>query len=287
MSGVEVFQGQDLHARMTPDFLRDQIEAVEELVRTAVLRDGHDYGRIPGTPKPTLFKSGAERLLMWARLGHRVNVVELERDDEGRKYGVTYRCTVHALDNPNVVVGECDGYCGYDEPDREAHKNKWGKPVERSPWNTVIKMAQKRALVGATLQATGTSSLFTQDLEDMASAAVAGGARNDDLGDVAKLTNRQVVDALKERDLPLAGKPDELRARLAEAIGQEPAQPEGEANGSAEPAEPAEPTTGTDADPAVEGEPADVEAMAMAARAARRASAARGDEPHDDPRNAA
>jgi hypothetical protein len=40
----------------------------------------------------------------------------------------------------------------------------------------VIKMAQKRAMVGAALQATSASSLFTQDMEDMADAAAAPAA---------------------------------------------------------------------------------------------------------------
>ena len=208
--------------RLTPQELRGQIDAVEELIKTAVLRDRHDYGTIPGTPKPTLFKSGAERLLMWAQFGHRLDVVEVERDDEGRKYGVTYRCSVHSLADGSVIA-TCDGYCGYDEPDRDSHQNRWGKQIERSPWNTILKMAQKRALVGAALQATGTSSVFTQDLEDISDATAGAGSRNDDLGDIAKLSNRQLVEALRARDLPLAGKPDELRARLAEAVGSEPA----------------------------------------------------------------
>src|SRR5262249_50027002 len=42
----------------------------------------------------------------------------------------------------------------------------------RAPWNSVIKMAQKRALVGAALVATSASSLFTQDVEDTADAPV-------------------------------------------------------------------------------------------------------------------
>jgi hypothetical protein len=40
----------------------------------------------------------------------------------------------------------------------------------RAPRNSVVKMAQKRALVGAALQATSASTLFTQDVEDNAPA---------------------------------------------------------------------------------------------------------------------
>lgn len=152
-------------ARVSPELLAAQVAEVKELMR-AVLVDGTDYGRIPGTPKPALFKSGAEMLLQWARLGHRLEQVEVEADEYG-KHGVTYRCVVYSLADPTVVRATCDGYCGYDEPDRDAHTTRSGKSVPRSPWNTIIKMAQKRALVGATLQATATSGLFTQDVEDL------------------------------------------------------------------------------------------------------------------------
>ncbi len=154
-----------LPQRRAPAELAQEAGEIREML-AAVLKEGVDFGTIPGVKKPTLFKAGAEWLLKWARFGHRFEVVETERDEDGRRYGVTYRCSVLALDNPEVVIATCDGYCGYDEPDREEHTNSYGKPVRRAPWNTIIKMAQKRALVGATLQATGTSGLFTQDVED-------------------------------------------------------------------------------------------------------------------------
>jgi hypothetical protein len=34
-------------------------------------------------------------------------------------------------------------------------------------WNTVLKMAKKRALIDATLSATSSSGIFTQDVEDL------------------------------------------------------------------------------------------------------------------------
>lgn len=151
--------------RMSPAALAAQSVEMRELLRS-VLTEGVDFGKIPGTPKPALFKAGAEWLMKWARMGHRLDQVNVERDLEGRPYGVTYRCSIHLLSDPDVTIATCDGYAGYDEPDREAHKTKWGKEIARSPWNTILKMAQKRALVGATLQATGTSGLFTQDVED-------------------------------------------------------------------------------------------------------------------------
>jgi hypothetical protein len=144
---------------LTPEAVRDRVRAQHELLRAA-LAEGTDYGVIPGTPKPTLLKPGAEKLLAAFGFGHRLEQTAVERDADGRAVGVTYRCVVTKwVDGSEVTVASCDGYAGRDEP-------KWAK----APWNTVVKMAQKRALVGAALQATATSGLLTQDVEDAAPA---------------------------------------------------------------------------------------------------------------------
>jgi hypothetical protein len=177
-------------------------KSLRDMMR-AVLRDGVDFGVIPGTgTKPTLLKPGAEKLLQWFGFGHETEKVETERDADGARIGVTYRCTVtkQMPDGRVVTVATCEGYAGYDE-DRfyttaaaaaakaEANERKWArkdnrppKPEKwadaaeyRAPWNSVIKMAQKRSLVGAALQATSASTLFTQDLEDMRDVPGGGG----------------------------------------------------------------------------------------------------------------
>jgi hypothetical protein len=156
----------------------------------AVLHEGSDYGQIPGAgDKPVLLKPGAEKLLQWFGFGHAMERAEIDTDADGGRLGVTYRCTVTKglPDGRVVTVAMCEGYAGYDE-DRfftskerseekeRANAERYRRAVNpskcmeyRAPWNTVIKMAQKRAMVGAALQATSASSLFTQDMEDMAS----------------------------------------------------------------------------------------------------------------------
>lgn len=147
--------------------------------RRAVLVDGPDYGVIPGTEKPTLLKPGAEKLLLAAGLGF--TILKVDDEDSRTHQGVTYRCTIRRGEQ---IVAECDGYAGYDESrfytslaDAEAKEKaasaRYEKPVRkwkiveyRAPWNSVMKMAQKRALVGATLNALAASGIFTQDLED-------------------------------------------------------------------------------------------------------------------------
>jgi len=156
----------------------DQVRSM----RASVLRDGTDYMVIPGTRTPSLLKPGAEMLLLAAGLGITVRQVpEATRFGEG----VTYRATVHRGHVDNIIA-ECEGYAGYDE-DRfylsraaseakeRANAAKYKRPVNeskiveyRAPWNSLMKMGQKRALVGATLLATASSGLFTQDLEDAA-----------------------------------------------------------------------------------------------------------------------
>lgn len=141
---------------LAPEEAQALVQQVVELQRS-VLRQGVDYDRIPGTPKPTLLKPGAERLLQFFGLGHHMELLSTDTDDKGRPFGFFYRCTVTKTmhDGQVVVVSSCDGYCGRDE-------SKW----KSAPLNTILKMAQKRALVGACLTATATSGLFTQDIED-------------------------------------------------------------------------------------------------------------------------
>lgn len=124
----------------------------------AVLEENVDYGVIPGTNKPSLLKPGAEKLLQWFGLGHRMEPEGgiIERDPDGKRIGVTYHCIVtKPLPDREVIVASGDGYAGHDE-------SKW----KNAPWNTVVQMACKRALVAATLRATGTSGLLTSDMED-------------------------------------------------------------------------------------------------------------------------
>ena len=179
-----------------------QAKALDDQVRActrAVLREGTDYGVIPGTgdTRKVLLKPGAEKLLQWFGFGFDCRCLEVERDDKGSKQGVTYRCTItKRIGDPQrgllVDVATCEGYAGYDEPKfwqsaeeaqrkAEAKERMWAKKDRRvanpekwkhlgeyrAPWNTVIKMAQKRAIVGATIDATAAAGLFSADeLED-------------------------------------------------------------------------------------------------------------------------
>ena len=182
---------------MTPDAAR----ALDEQVRActkAVLREGTDYGPISGTDgKPTLWRPGAQKLLQWFGLGFTCERVEVEHDGGGRKHGITYKCTVarRLPDGSLDIKATCEGTADYDESkffqtaeevQRKAEYNerKWARqygrvadPTKwktrgeyRADWNAVMKRAQKRAIVGATADATGAGGLFSTDDDDDAPA---------------------------------------------------------------------------------------------------------------------
>ncbi|NGQ95041.1 hypothetical protein G3578_07560 [Brevibacillus sp. SYP-B805] len=132
-----------------------------DAIRTQIMRSGVDYDTIPGTPKPTLLKPGAERLLQFYGLGHRIHCVHKTEDWENGFFYYVYRVTiVKTYPTHEIVVAECEGSANSKE---KRYKNQDVYSIV----NTLQKMAIKRALVGATLQATGTSGFFTQDIEDM------------------------------------------------------------------------------------------------------------------------
>ncbi|MDA8312852.1 MAG: hypothetical protein M0Z46_20015 [Actinomycetota bacterium] len=139
------------------------VAAVEDAKRT-VMRVGVDYARIPGTPLPSLLKPGAERLAQLFGLTHTMSTPIVETDDEGRPHRVTIRCDVT---RHGEIVASCWGSADYDETRYTSPGTDRHGPY-RAPWNTLLKMSDKRAFVGAILKATASSGLFTQDLEDEA-----------------------------------------------------------------------------------------------------------------------
>ena len=177
---------------MTPE----QAKALDEQVRRcteAVLREGTDYGVIPGTNgEKSLWRPGAQKLLQWFGLSFSCERVEVERDDQGRKHGITYRAIVarRLPDGTLDIKATCEGTADYDESKfyqtaearqrkaedderRFAHKDKrpprptkWqGLPEYRADWNALMKRAQKRAIVGAVVDATAAGGIFS-DRED-------------------------------------------------------------------------------------------------------------------------
>ncbi len=156
--------------------IRKRTQAVQEVMR-GVMKEGTHYGTIPGTPKPSLWKAGAEVLCMTFRLAPILDshVVVDDLDSEW-PYSATKRdgsivqgtcigffeveatCTIHGPQGE--VLSRCSARCN----NREAKYRALSLFEIR---NTILKMAEKRAFVSAVLMATAASDIFTQDLEDL------------------------------------------------------------------------------------------------------------------------
>lgn len=205
---------------VTPDIgaadLVARLGVIEEAMRTAMKPD-LDYGIIPGSKKPSLFKPGAEKLSVLFRLdiqfenekvwdGSHLTVISkaIVNDaptrirlggGEGicstreKKYAYRIanlacpRCGEETVfkskhpprDDPDAPPGwfcwAAKGGCGANFAADAAEivtqeRGTVANPDLPDMWNTVLKMAKKRAMVDGVLLVTGASALFTQDLED-------------------------------------------------------------------------------------------------------------------------
>lgn len=155
--------------------LSEQRKMLKEFIKNELVVDV-DFGIIPGTPKPSLYKPGAEKLNRLFGLGAKFTCVEKEVDRRDNFASYTYKCEIYHLKSGRVIA-ECEALCNSQEKkykERSVWKKENGKSykvTEPTPiadiQNTLMKMSQKRAMVGATILACGASDFFTQDLEDM------------------------------------------------------------------------------------------------------------------------
>lgn len=164
----------------------------------SILKESLDYGVIPGVQKPSLFKPGAEKLRFAYGLGVGMKLIDKTEDLNKNFLDYTYKASVYT--KSGQLIAECEGNCNTYEPKfryvwidtdlrpakeegerlKAEKKGRWRKYGDRFIWqiktdvsdvfgikNTIMKMAQKRAFVGAILMATGASEFFTQDVEDL------------------------------------------------------------------------------------------------------------------------
>lgn len=153
---------------ISPRQVLAQVQAIQQLMQT-VMKDKEHYGTIPGCgPKPTLLKPGAEKLAFMFRLAPRYDVTI--HDLDGGHFRYELRCRLESLLTGRVVaegVGCCSSletkyaYVGKDDQGHRLPRMNL-----EDVRNTVEKMAAKRALVAAVLNATAASDIFTQDVEE-------------------------------------------------------------------------------------------------------------------------
>lgn len=158
MENALVVQSEPVRDVLTVQEVVNQVQLIQQLMKT-VLRDGEHYGRIPGCgPKPTLLKAGAEKLCLMFRLAAEFQEVSgcIEKDEF-----ISYKIKCTLIHTPTgKVAGTGLGICN-------SRETKYLKPAPYSIQNTIYKMACKRALVAAVLVSTAASDFFTQDIEDM------------------------------------------------------------------------------------------------------------------------
>lgn len=231
------------------DIIRATYQAKKEFIE-AVLKEGVDYGTIPGSAKPALLKPGAEKMTSFFGLSPVFEDAQTVEDWSGADHNgeqffyYRQRCKLYS---GSRLIASADGSCNSWEKkyryrwvgeaevpahldksklkqrggriseftfsiDKAETTGKYAKPASYwkqfkdaiangtatkiqkttasgktfDAWeigsslycipndevsdivNTILKMAQKRALVAATLIATNVSDYFTQDIEDYA-----------------------------------------------------------------------------------------------------------------------
>ena len=169
-----------------------KINQWQSLVQQNLKKD-KDYGTIQGTSKPTLYKPGAEKIVMLGKLRSTFDILDETKDYEKEFFQFEVRWNLWAGEN---LICQGVGLCSSKEdkyryrwlPEKRLPNNvkkenlrykelngKYGKykvyRVENedvcSIANTILKMAKKRALVDAALLVGSLSELFTQDVEDL------------------------------------------------------------------------------------------------------------------------
>ena len=128
-----------------------------------VLKRDIDFGVIPGTQRPSLFKSGAEAIAMgYGLLQHYEMISSVENYDGDIPFFMyTIKCSLCKVVNGQEYVFSS----AYGSANTREKRN--GRNDAFNSANSTLKMAQKRALTSAAIAVSGLSSAFTMDIEDM------------------------------------------------------------------------------------------------------------------------
>ena len=180
----------------TSDIVRRELASIQDfqaIVHKTLIPD-HDYGVIPGTGKPTLLKPGAEKLTRLLGLAENYEMLDVIEDYEKPLFAYRVKCILTHLATGNQVaqgLGQCNSqesryrwrWLWPDDVSQSQRqglvtrkvRTKQGQVIQyRIPnddlatqVNTILKMACKRAFVGAVLSAARLTDVFTQDMEDL------------------------------------------------------------------------------------------------------------------------
>jgi hypothetical protein len=141
-----------------------RVNLVHRVMQT-VMQKGTHFGTVPGCgSKMVLLKPGADVLATTFRLVPQFKVERSDMPNGHREYDVT--CSMYAHDG--ALLGQGVGSASTMEKKYRWRKDDKGQKIENEDiadmYNTVLKIAKKRAHIDATLTVTGAADLFTQDL---------------------------------------------------------------------------------------------------------------------------
>lgn len=126
-----------------------------------LLKRDIDFGVIPGTQRPSLFKSGAEAIAMgYGLLQHYELVSKVEDFGDSPFCMYTIRCDLCKIVNGQEYIFSS----AYGSANTREKRN--GRNDAYNAANSTLKMAQKRALTSAAIAVSGLSAAFTMDIED-------------------------------------------------------------------------------------------------------------------------
>lgn len=150
------------------------------------LKRDTDFGVIPGTKKPSLYKAGAEKIATQYGLCQRYSIEsKIENMDKPTLFYFLVRCDlVKLIDGREYIITSAFGSSNTNEK----------RTGLGSPWDAVngtVKMAQKRALVGAVIALCSGSGMFAQDMEDEAFMKQADSITKND--PEAPITTKQIT----------------------------------------------------------------------------------------------
>lgn len=139
-----------------------QFDMFQEYVKEQ-LKDTVHYYKFEKYPKPSLSKAGAEKILsLYNCYAETVEIKEKELKNNHYAFDITIKIISRKTGN---IVGYGNGSCNSSEK-----KYLYSSSNPQELRNTILKMAEKRAVIDGTLYLGNISEFFTQDLEDIQDA---------------------------------------------------------------------------------------------------------------------
>ena len=146
------------------DLVADRLKKLDKIAETIRdnLKDNVDFMTIPGTAKPSLLISGAQKIALIYGLSIKTEIIDKTIDLDNGLIRYVVKAELYTM-STNAFVGQGMGACSSFEQKWLAGKKNGGPEAE----NTILKIAEKRAYVDAIVKIGNLSKIFTQDMEDL------------------------------------------------------------------------------------------------------------------------